>query len=119
MASMSTDDERYVKELEAERREKDRFFKEQPHSPIPWALRDGFAGLAYFPANPAYGIHVTLQRYPKPEPVVLATSKGLPRENWLDIRIDAGEKDFLLKDVKENLIPEGVHGPEHGHEHSH
>jgi len=208
MASMSTDDERYVKELEGERREKDRFFKEHPQSPIAWALRDGFAGLAYFPANPAYWIHVTLQRYPNPEPVVLATSKGIPRdmlkwgyfeftihdqtrrlhayksirpepgeeslfvpfrdatsgkesygaaryldlpiraddeyeldfnqaynpycaysddyvcpfpprENWLDIRIDAGEKDFPLKDVKENLIPEGVHGPEHGHEHSH
>ncbi len=148
--SKSSDAE-YVKRIEAERREKDHFFKEDPSSPIPWALREKFTGLAYFPPNPKYRLRVKLQRYPKPEPVVLATSKGCgkesypagryldlplrkddeyvldfnlaynpycayndayvcplpPRENWHDIRIEAGEKNFPLEELKERLAKEG------------
>ena|SRR5437773_1483573 len=70
----------YMKGIEGERREKDHFFKDQPQSPIPWALREKFTDLAYFPPNPKYRLKVKLQRYPKPEPVVLATSKGTPRD---------------------------------------
>jgi len=70
----------YRKRLEIERREKDAFFKEDPHSPIPWALREKFTGLAYYPPNPKYRLRVKLVRYPKPGPVVLATSKGVPRD---------------------------------------
>ena len=70
----------YVKEIESERREKDHFFKEHPQAPVPMALRDKLAGLAYFPPDPAYRLRVKLTRYPKPEKVVLATSKGVPRD---------------------------------------
>ncbi len=195
----------YVKSLESERGEKDYFFKEHDGSPIPWALRERFTGLAYFPPDPAYRFRVTLARYPKPDRVVLATSKGVPRdmlkwgvfeftvggqarrlqayksipgsgrgeeslfvpfrdatsgkegygaaryldlepsptdeyeldfnraynpycaysddyvcpfpprENWLDVRIEAGEKDFPLKDLTETLPKEGA--PAHRHAH--
>ncbi len=193
----------YSKEIESERREKDHFFKEHEQSPVPWALRDGFAGLAYFPPDPVYRLRVRLTRYPAPEKVVLATSKGIPRdmlkwgyfeftiggqtrrlqayrslsghgqeslfvpfrdatsgkesygaaryldlepsptddydldfnraynpycaysddyvcpfpprENWLDIRIEAGERDFPLKNLKESLPKGGA--PAHRHAH--
>ncbi len=202
MALPSKSDEAYVKALAAERREKDHFFKEHPHSPIPWVLRDRFTGLAYFAPNTAYRFHLTLVRFPNPEPVVLMTSKGTPRdmlkwgsfeltvhghtrrlqayksvrsdpgedslfvpfrdgtsgkesygaaryldisvgpsdeyeldfnrayspycaysddyvcpfpprENWLDIRIEAGEQDFPLKKLKEKLAHEGSVGHSH------
>ena len=198
-------DAEYVKRIEMERREKDYFFKEHDQSPIPWGLRDAFTGLAYFSPDPAYRLRVKLNRYPKPERVVLATSKGVPRdllkwgtfefpiqgqtrrlqaykavpehghgeeslfvplrdatsgkesygaaryldlepsetdeyeldfnraynpycaysddyvcpfpprENWLDVRIEAGEKDFPLAALKERLSQEGGLGHRHAH----
>src|SRR2546426_8499486 len=81
MADLSrSPDEKYRKQIEAMRREKDHFFHEDPDSPIPWELREKFQGLAYFPPNPKYRLKVKLHRYPKPDPVVLATSKGVPRD---------------------------------------
>ncbi|TLZ77405.1 MAG: DUF1684 domain-containing protein, partial [Methanobacteriota archaeon] len=74
----STDE--YVKEIEAMRREKDYFFKEDAESPIPHRLRHDFKGLAYFPPDPAYRVHAKLIKDPNPQRVVLATSKGVPRE---------------------------------------
>jgi len=199
-------DAEYVKRIEAERREKDYFFKDHAQSPIPWELREKFTGLAYFPPTPKYRLKVKLQKYPKPEPVVLATSKGIPRdmlklgyfeftidgqtrrlqvyrsipkrgeaeddslfvpfrdatsgkesypagryidlpvtkneeyvldfnlaynpycayndayvcplpprENWLDIRIEAGEKNFPLEDLKQQLAKEGKPLGHHHH----
>ena len=200
----NSSDADFVKQIEVERREKDHFFKEHPHSPIPWALREKFTGLAYFPPNPKYRLRVKLRRYPNPERIVLVTSKGTPRdmlkfgyfeftidgqtrrlqayksvpkpgehdeeslfipfrdgtsgkesypasryldlpasktdeyvldfnlaynpycaysddyvcpfpprENWLDVRIEAGEKDFPLKDLKAELSEKGALGGHH------
>ena len=38
-----------------------------------------------------------------------------PRENWLDIRIEAGEKNFPLEDLKEQLAKEGKPLGHHHH----
>src|SRR5256886_14643136 len=72
-------DETYLKDLEAVRREKDHFFKEDHETPIPHRLRPKFYGLAYFPVDPNYRIRARLVRDPNPQRVVLATSKGIPR----------------------------------------
>src|SRR5437773_12388894 len=72
-------EEAYVKEIEALRREKDYFFREDPESPIPQSLRARFVGLAYFPVEPKYRVHAMLVREPNPQRVVMATSKGGPR----------------------------------------
>src|SRR3989442_10517304 len=79
MSSIGSNDE-YVKETEAMRREKDYFFKEDVESPIPHRLRHDFKGLAYFPPDPNYRVQAKLIKDPNPERVVLATSKGVPRE---------------------------------------
>jgi uncharacterized protein len=76
----STPDSSYVKEIEAARREKDFFFKEDMESPIPHRLRHQFSGLAYFPPEPGYRVQAGLVRDPNPRRVVMATSKGTPRE---------------------------------------
>ena len=79
MRSSPKDGATYVKAIEAQRMEKDQFFKTHPHSPIPWAARGRMQGLEYFPVDSQYRLHAKLVRHPKPEPVVLATSKGVPR----------------------------------------
>jgi hypothetical protein len=69
----------YVKSIELMRREKDLWFRTDPHSPLPEPRRSAFQGLSYFAPDPTYHFRVSLHRYPTPEPVVLATSKGVPR----------------------------------------
>ena len=102
----------YVKRIEMERREKDYFFKEHDQSPIPWGLRDAFTGLAYFSPDPAYRLRVKLNRYPKPERVVLATSKGGPRDmlKWGTFEFPIQGQTRRLQAYK--AVPEHGHGEE-------
>jgi len=69
-----------VLEIEAMRREKDSFFKEDDDSPIPRRTRETFSGLAYYPVDPKSSVRARLVRDPNPKRVILATSKGVPRE---------------------------------------
>jgi len=91
-----TPDEEYVKDVEAMRREKDHFFKEDAESPIPHALRHEFQSLAYFPADPTHRARARLVRDPSPQRVVLATSKGIPRDmvrvGWFEFEIDGSKQ---------------------------
>ncbi len=56
------------------RKEKDAFFRESPHSPIPIAERSAFQGLRYFPFAADFAYEVELQELEDPEEVVMATS---------------------------------------------
>ncbi len=80
MRAVVEDDRTYIKRIKAERIEKGEFFKSHPQSPIPWTVRARMKELVYYPVDPSYRVHVKLVRYPKPERVVLATSKGVPRD---------------------------------------
>src|SRR5438067_12798880 len=88
-------EEAYVKEIEALRREKDYFFREDPESPIPQSLRTRFVGLAYFPVEPKYRVRAKLVREPNPQRVVMATSKGVPRD-----MVRSGFSEFELDGAK-------------------
>lgn len=68
-----------AKQARMEREAKDEFLKHHPESPIPPALRGAFRGLAYYDYDLKFRFDVKLDRYPTPEPVTLATSKGVPR----------------------------------------
>ncbi len=58
-----------VRAIEDERARKDEYFRLAPDSPIPPAERETFAGLAYFPVDPAYRLEgVTLGEYEGDEP---------------------------------------------------
>ncbi|HEX9340896.1 MAG TPA: DUF1684 domain-containing protein [Thermoplasmata archaeon] len=70
----------YAKSVETMRREKDYFFKEDHESPIPHGLRQAFQGLAYFAPDTKYRVHAKLVKDPNPPRIVLATSKGVPRD---------------------------------------
>jgi uncharacterized protein (DUF1684 family) len=60
--------------LESKRRGKDRFFRDDPRSPIPPADREEFQGLAYFPLDVTYRLDLPLREYGEKERVVLEAS---------------------------------------------
>src|SRR5712691_5726750 len=105
-------DETYVQEIEAMRREKDLSFKEDHESPIPHRLRTEFSGLAYLPVDPKYRIRARLVRDPNPQRVVLATSKGIPRD-----MIRVGIFEFEVDGTQQHLAAfKAVPQPGHHHE---
>ncbi len=110
MALKHSSDE-YVKEIESMRKEKDYFFKEDHESPIPHALRHEFQSLAYFPPGPNYRVGTKLIKDPDPKRVVLATSKGIPRD-----MIRYGVFEFEI-DGKQQRLAAYKSVPEPGHHH--
>lgn len=69
--SMTTD---WRRTIETQREQKDRYFSENPQSPIPPAERGSFDGLEYYPIDDGYRFELTLHRYDEPERVVVGTS---------------------------------------------
>lgn len=74
----TTDD--WIDAIEAQRSQKDRYFREDPRTPVPEDERDDFEGLEYFPVDPDYRYEVELDRYDEPEPVVVGTSSDGEQE---------------------------------------
>ena len=105
--------EDYVKTLELQRKEKDYFFQTDPDSPIPPAIRPRFQGLEYFLPDPKYRIPLRITRLPTPEPVTLATSKGIPRP-----MLRYGYFDFEIDGVRQRLYAYTA-APQPGHHHEH
>ncbi len=102
----------YVKSVEVMRREKDYFFREDRESPIPHALRATFEGLAYYPPDPVYRVRAELIKDPDPQKVVLATSKGVPRD-----MIRVGVFEFEIAGTKQRLAAyKSLPQPGHHHE---
>ncbi len=101
----------YARDLELMRQEKDYWFQTDPESPLPGELRARFTGLAYFPPDEAYRLRVHLTKSPSPEPVTLATSKGIPRA-----MVRAGSFDFEVGGAKARLYAY-TSAPEPGHHH--
>lgn len=70
----SMDIEARRREVERLREEKDRFFRESPHSPIPLEVRATFKGLKYYPYSPDLVFDLELHELEEPEEVVMPTS---------------------------------------------
>ncbi len=65
------------------REKRDRFFKEDPHSPLKEIDRKKFKGLSYYPIDLKYAMVGAIERYPtepKPRYVTLATNKATGRK---------------------------------------
>ncbi|MDX1745384.1 MAG: DUF1684 domain-containing protein, partial [Halobacteriales archaeon] len=72
--------EEYIEDVQAHRREKDEFFAEHPHSPIPVADREDFGGLSYFPPNPELRYELPLKEHDPKETIVVETTTEGERE---------------------------------------
>jgi uncharacterized protein (DUF1684 family) len=65
-----------MSELTEFRKEKDRFFKLSPQSPLDPEQKKAFEGLHYYPENEAMVLELPLERYVNPELVRMQTSTG-------------------------------------------
>ena len=75
--------ERREEKLKAFREKRDRFFRENPQSPLKDADRKRFKGLFYYPINLRYCVVGVIERYPtEPKPIYvnLPTNKGKDRK---------------------------------------
>jgi len=69
--------------LKSFREKRDRFFKEDPHSPLKESDRKKFKGLSYYPIDLKYAMAGAIERYPtepKPMYVTLPTNKEMGRK---------------------------------------
>ncbi|OGP55089.1 MAG: hypothetical protein A2162_07975 [Deltaproteobacteria bacterium RBG_13_52_11b] len=94
--------ERRVEKLETFREKRDRFFKEDPRSPLKEADRKRFKGLSYYPIDLAYAMVGRMERVPqepKPLYVTLPTNNGKGRRyiKYGRFRFRWGGKDYALQ----------------------
>ena len=108
----TTSAEDYRKSLELMRQEKDYWFRSDPESPLPTDVRAAFQGLEYFPPDVDARVATRLVRLPNPEPLTLATSKGIPRP-----MVRYGYFDFEIAGTSQRLYAyKSEAAPGHGHE---
>lgn len=69
-----------MRQLEAYRAAKDRFFKEHPESPLTPAQRATFTGLRYFPEDATLRMVLPIEPLDQPAVLVLQTSAGDTQE---------------------------------------
>ena len=65
-----------MNDLETQRQQKNHYFKHSPDSPIPPEQRAGFAGLRYYPENPALRLLVRPREFEHQEAIHMLTSTG-------------------------------------------
>ncbi|MCC6383306.1 MAG: DUF1684 domain-containing protein [Dehalococcoidia bacterium] len=83
----------------AERRAaKDRFFREDPHSPLTTEQRRAFQGLAYFAEDPALAIRAVPEIFSEPQVVELETSLGETAVylRWARVRFAVAGPEVVL-----------------------
>ena len=69
-----------MSQLDVFRRQKDDFFKNDPHSPLAPEQRKEFGGLKYYPENPALRIITQIEEHTEKQPVTMITSTGSVQE---------------------------------------
>jgi uncharacterized protein len=92
-------DSNYVRAINEQRRQKDRFFAVALQSPLPHEERHGrFAGLAYYPPDPAFRVTAEVVPFARPEIVQLATSTGevRPQVRYAELRFRIGRQNARL-----------------------
>jgi uncharacterized protein (DUF1684 family) len=65
-----------MNDLDYFRRGKDEFFRGDPQSPLTQGQRKKFAGLNYFPENPALRLELDVEEFPEKEEGPIQTSTG-------------------------------------------
>ena len=83
--------------MQESRKAKDAFFATSHDSPIAHSGRNSFTGLKYFPPDIRYRVETRLQRYPKPEKIMMTTSKGTRQQFY---RVGYFEFEIQGKKVK-------------------
>jgi uncharacterized protein (DUF1684 family) len=80
------------------RREKDRFFGQDPESPLTEEQKKQFKGLTYFPENPELKLEAQLQEFPDKDDVAMQTTTGK-----VQVYQRYGKIEFLMEGRKAEL----------------
>lgn len=88
--------------IEREREEKDRYFGNDPHSPIPRAERGDFDGLDYYPPDLDYRFVVPLHEFDEKEALTVGTSTGGEQEylEWGEFRVEIEGEEVAIRAYK-------------------
>jgi uncharacterized protein len=107
---MTTD---WHRAIETQREEKDRYFGENPHSPIPDRERGSFDGLEYYPIDDDYRFELPLEEYDDPERAVVGTSTDGEREylRWGEFRFTVDDEDVAIQAYKSDPADERLWVP--------
>jgi uncharacterized protein (DUF1684 family) len=90
--------------IEAERKEKDSFFKMHPQSPIPYEKRNDFTALNYYPIKPEFRFILELREHKDKERIEVEDNKGNKQEflRWEEFRFEVDGKQIILQAYKAN-----------------
>lgn len=94
----SQDDTAYVKEIEKERQDKDRFMRTSAESPFT-TNPEAYKGLSYYPPDIKYRIIANLRPIEKKKPVILTTNDGKEQRY-----IEYAYAEFKLDGVSNKLL---------------
>ncbi len=85
--------------MESKRRGKDRFFRDDPRSPLSPQERERFGGLSYYPLDPSYRFELPLHEHGEKESLTLDASHGQKREfvRWGELRFGIEGEDCTLQ----------------------
>lgn len=88
--------------LERQREQKDQFYAEHPHSPLPPDHRERFEGLDYFEPDPELRFVLPLYEHDDPEPITVETTTEGAREyrRWGEFRFTVGGTEQTLQAYK-------------------
>lgn len=85
--------------MQKRREAKDRFFGEDPRSPIPPAERESFQGLVYYPLDSKYHVRLELHEHDEKATVPIDVTQGAPREmvRWGAFRFSLDGEECTLQ----------------------
>jgi len=89
-------------EIQAEREQKNLFFKEHSQSPIPPEGRSAFEGLNYYPPDQNYRFEIELHEHGTKEKIKVQDTQGNEREflRWGEFKFKISDTDCQLQAYK-------------------
>jgi len=88
--------------LEAEREQKDRYFRESPRSPLSQEARREFDGLPYYPPDPDYHLEVDLVGFEDRDEITVEITRDGEQTylRWGQFRFDLHGEEYTLTAFK-------------------
>jgi len=90
---------RWTERLEMKRRGKDKFFRDNPQSPIPFREREKFEGLDHYPLDSEYRFELELFEHDEKKTVRVEATHGGQRDllRWGEFRFEIGAEECTLQ----------------------
>ena len=92
----------WEKQVNAEREQKDGFFRMHPQSPLSFNQKQEFKGLDYYPTDPNYRIECPLQEHERKDILKIEDTQGNEREflRWGTFKFKISDADCQLQAYK-------------------